>query len=138
MITLERLKEFNMTPQYMAGLFDGEGSVGVHLQKKKNYLILRMTLTQKDPTILYFIAGKFPVDRIFMNNIVNHVYQAEWRNEKALDLLNYIKNDCIIKYNQVQMALKFISIYRSHTQVDNDEKWLLRETLKKEKEVNIH
>lgn len=47
-----------ITPEWLAGFFDGEGSVSAELAYNK-YATVTITLTQKDPKILALIMLKY-------------------------------------------------------------------------------
>lgn len=132
MITQEKIESFVLTPQYLAGLFDGEGSIGVYgLSNGKKSLRLQVTIVQKDPTILALIAMKFNKCRIYESDRKSHSYSLEYRGEDARDILDYIKDYCIIKYSQIILALQYLSISSMHHEWNN--KLKIAEELRQEK-----
>lgn len=84
--------------QYIAGLFDAEGSIGIYSNS------LRVKITQKsDIIILQKIAEKYNNK----NKIDN--YAISFYGEKSLDLLNDIKDYCIYKKEQILDAINYIN-----------------------------
>jgi hypothetical protein len=83
--------------EYIAGLFDSEGSIGIYNNS------LRVKITQKsDVLILQKIADLYNN----LNKIDN--YSISFYGENSLQLLTNIKDNCIYKTIQIKNALKYI------------------------------
>jgi len=97
---------------YLAGFFDGEGSVAVYRRNagdKKGYC-LRVQLTQnvtKDSTILFNkIREYFDVSLNIQDTLSgNKKYNAALSGDKAANFLQQIKSHLFLKKEQVKVAL---------------------------------
>jgi intein-encoded DNA endonuclease-like protein len=101
-----------LTPQYLAGFFDGEGCVCV--SKSSNVLSIRVSISQAEPKILALVAFKFGMS-LSVNRLPNrYVYSANLGGRSVIPFLEYIKDHVICKRRQVIAALEFTSTIRSH------------------------
>lgn len=94
-----------LSPQWLAGFFDGEGCVCGTIQGGSPNL--QITLTQKDPAILAIISLKFPA-KIQSNG--GDGFRLAWGGKSALPFLEFIKDYVIIKKRQVELAFEFIPL----------------------------
>lgn len=98
----------SITPQWLAGFFDGEGCV--FIQKRKHHTDysydLRVQISQKDNIILAMILIKYPEASLYTQGKL--VWQLHWRGESCRRFLNDIKNYCVVKRSQVLNALEYI------------------------------
>ena len=92
----------NVSNQYWAGLFDGEGNVYIF----KNLKRIQAIVTQKETPILYLLREKFG----------GHVYRSTrahfWRCGSLKETQNFleaIKPYSIIKAVEIQIALEIMS-----------------------------
>lgn len=92
-------KEYNLTPQYLAGLFDAEGCITM-----KTDFSLRVKLTQKcDIKILEEINKKYT------NNTVIDNYACIFWGINSKKLFDDIREYCIIKIPQISIACDLIN-----------------------------
>lgn len=105
---------------YFGGLFDGEGSVGVYLQKSKVItgranprLTLHVTMCEFAPISL--LHTEYPEATFYVKvpsgyHKVQYVFELQ--GNQAYKFLNEIKPYVIAKHEQVKLALTFLSEYR--------------------------
>ena len=114
-----------LTPEWMAGFFDGEGSVMAQSWDGRNSTA-GFTLTQKDPKILAMIMAKFCGVGEFdpykgANGAICHRWRV--RGRPALSFLKTIQPHVICKKRQVDLAvclLEAIASNRKRWQSDED------------------
>jgi len=105
-----------ISAEYIAGFFDGEGSVSIHKgnRLKPNDWRMAVQISQVDGPVLFFLHGKFGG---YLKNITrktNFVKSAQpiWRWQvslrKAEAFLRWIDPHVVIKRKQVDLALKFM------------------------------
>jgi hypothetical protein len=102
-----------MNNAWLAGYFDGEGCI--HLQKdvrqnKRAVYMLQVCITQKNPATLYLLEKEFG------GQVYQHAKGCyRWRvvSRAALHFLLAIEPYCIIKADQVRLAIEFAKTLRS-------------------------
>ena len=110
-----------LSPQWLAGFFDGEGCVGVYTNG--NSTKLDVSVAQKDPGILAIISLKFPSKVTYAKKDGTH--HIAWCGRNALPFLEFIKDHTIVKKRQVDLAIEFASlIVIKGTDVPNE--WVVR------------
>lgn len=94
-----------ITPQWLAGFFDGEGYVCT--QNTDGWLRVRVGITQKDPRILTLIMLKYNEGNI------NYHKRSDCHNlifcgKNSLRMLNDILPFCVVKLRLVEKAVELI------------------------------
>lgn len=99
-----------LTLPWLAGFFDGEGSVYAGLSN--GAYNVRISITQKDPTILALIGLKYKANCISkkMGSGGKISCQVRLGGRSALPFLYDIKDLVIVKRRQVELAIKLISL----------------------------
>ncbi len=103
-----------LTPQWLAGFFDGEGSVFICQSPGMKNPQLRVSITQAEPVLLVLIATKFdipcgPHHRPDPRSR-KPKYEIVYNGKNAVPLLEYVKNHVILKRKQVELALEFAAL----------------------------
>lgn len=88
-----------ITPEWLAGFFDGDGCVCISYYQNTHRL--ELDFTQVDTTILILISIKFPKGNLSDKSHLKYV------NSNCLEVLNYIKDYVIIKKYDVDIALEY-------------------------------
>lgn len=101
-----------MTPQYVAGFFDGEGSVMV---KSCDSRLIRLcvTLTNTDLRILALVGMRFPGGGPYEMNSPKtrkQCYQLSWSGKSARPILDFIKDHVIIKRERVLLGIRMAQL----------------------------
>jgi LAGLIDADG endonuclease len=112
---LERVAR--LTPQWLAGFFDGDGYVGIIRTRNassssKWYLRLKVNFTNKDALTLCLIASKFGVPNPLLKETDKYkskVYELSLTGPRVVDFLEVIKDHVVIRRKQVELALEFAS-----------------------------
>ena len=101
-----------LTPQWLAGFFDGEGWVSAY--KANSSYQVTVGVGQADPRILSLVALRFGVG-ISERSTKGHIhYNLRLHGKMALPFLHFIKDHVICKRRQVEAAIKMAGEMR-HT-----------------------
>lgn len=101
----------NMTPQWYAGFFDGEGCISSSYYEKKDQFGIHVSVSQKSPHLLVLIALRFPTELTVCGNKRGHSwYELHWSGRSVTPLLSHIKDSLTIKKRQAELALEFTSL----------------------------
>lgn len=133
-----------LKPEYIAGFFDGEGSVVAHKAKHAPMWSARITLTQKDPKILAAIAMKY-CDGVIVctkyggGKYKNHLCNClQWQGRFALPFLESIEPHVIVKRAQVVAAIEMAKLTSQRTAIGGgDRKWTEEERARREELAEI-
>lgn len=118
MLTPEQMVDIapRITPQWLAGFFDGEGCVSA--SKRGPMYSVKVSIAQSDPIILSVIALKF-------NNTTFSCSESKlskrpsfaviWTGRSVLEILEYIKDHVIVKRKQVEAAIELANILSKRT-----------------------
>lgn len=102
---IDLTKVYEITPQWLAGFFDGEGLVAIYQDNRKNCCGLTVKIAQKDPSILMLIAAKF-------NNASwgssQKCGELRYYGKNSREILEYIRPYVIVKKTQVELAIRFL------------------------------
>ena len=101
-----------VTPQYVAGLFDGEGSVCVTCSGV-NHPRLKVTITNTDLRILALVGLKFPgggPHSARSPRLRHELYQLGYTGKSCKPLLEFIKDHVIIKRERVLLGLQMVEL----------------------------
>lgn len=103
----------NITASYVAGFFDGEGTVGISHVKhpSADYYNVRVAIINTNRAILDAIQGTFggSVGSHDKRRSDKHKqsWQVQWYSESAIEFLRTIYPYVIVKRDQIELALKF-------------------------------
>lgn len=95
---------YEITPQYLAGFFDGEGCITI--EKKLRGFSLLIQFSQKDPSILILISTKF-TNGNWNNN--QSCVNLRYYGTNVKQVLEYIRPYVIVKKSQIEIALRFLN-----------------------------
>lgn len=98
-----------LTPQWLAGFFDGEGCVCVHKCASDFSFTFQVTVSQAEPKILALIALKFGLSVNVSKSNGRRMFVARAMGRGAIPFLEYIKDHVVCKRRQVEAALEFAS-----------------------------
>lgn len=98
-----------LTDEYIAGFFDGEGSVSINIGGRCN-----VAITQKNPSVLYLIQSKFGGNV----HLKEHKYLGcyHWRLSKKEEVIRFLEamlNICVCKKQEVELGLEAARLTRS-------------------------
>lgn len=110
---MDKLKEIKkkLTPEYIAGFFDGEGCVWV-LSTRGTHA-LRVSITQVDSAILYGIKELYGGKVTTWRSKTNEKDVSKWEilnGKDAIIFLEKIYPSLIIKKIQVELAMVFMNL----------------------------
>lgn len=92
---------------YLAGLFDGEGTVGYYFKTKLKYHLAQVAIYNSDPRIMVWIKARLPFGSIATNKVTQYrgwSWVASGKNNLK-EFLLAIRPYLIIKANQVDLLL---------------------------------
>ncbi len=103
-----------ITPQWLAGFFDGEGHVSIMKDSKSGNLSIQLGITQNDEYLLALIMLKYRAGNIYSHYNGNKngrmidcfVYRINGKEIKQLleDILPY----SVVKRERIEVALRFL------------------------------
>lgn len=112
-----------MTPEYLAGFFDGEGSIGVYSSKTySGYYYLRVQLVQKDGalarTLLNECVALYGGGISYLNSPSRPSPGINWQlnGKKAANLLAVLLPFLVLKREQAIIAIAYQAQKRGHRQ----------------------
>jgi LAGLIDADG endonuclease len=125
---IEQIKQ-RLTLPYIAGFFDGEGSITVTRD-----LSLQVVLGQNDETILQAIAQYFGMGKVKAIKIRRghkQCFALRWCGANAAKVLEQLKDFLILKKERAEIAIKMQSLVspRGVEKPVNPEKWEKRKKL---------
>lgn len=104
-----------ITPQWLAGFFDGEGSISSSFDNYGN-VKLRVEVSQKNEYIIYLIMMKFPgtIVKTLQNTKLgkNTHHRIHWDGKQSIPFMEYIKDYTIVKHNLVTTALELARLFQ--------------------------
>jgi hypothetical protein len=110
-VLMERL-----VPQYLAGLFDGEGCINVCTPKHTGIPFLQVTVSQAGEDgrlVMSMVASKFRGTTSTWQSKEGRRKPATkciWNGKNAKPFLECIKDHVVLKRKRVEFALKFIEL----------------------------
>ena len=93
---------------YLAGFFDGEGSIGMYKRKAWS---LQVTVSQKDHAVLDVFFERFPLGAW---NYFENVTSLVWYDWRTHELLRALVPYMITKKRQAVLALQFAEMQQRH------------------------
>lgn len=91
-----------LKPEYVAGLFDGEGCIYI----SPNLVGLQVSVTQKKPEILYLLASQYGGSVSKYGKQACHKWRI-WDTKEIEHFLQEILPHCLIKRGEVEIGLLF-------------------------------
>lgn len=114
-IALERL-----TPQWLAGFFDGEGCVSATMHKTRNPRLI-VHITQSDLQLMTLIAMKFSPDGCMYSPVRKKcarekrpIYCVSFGGKSCLPILEYIRPYVILKRKLVEWGIEMAKLTGEH------------------------
>jgi hypothetical protein len=104
-----------LTPQWLAGFFDGEGCVSVYTLAQNGKPTMKVNITQADYMLLALIALKFK--HVSGPNLKQHkklkskVWELVWTRQGCEEILLYLKDHVILKRKQVELGLAMLETF---------------------------
>lgn len=92
---------------YLAGLFDGEGTVGYYFKSALGYHVAQVAIYNADLTVMAWIRQRIPVGAVTANKKSKHKGWA-WMlstQSQVVAFLTAIRPYLVIKANQVDLLL---------------------------------
>lgn len=106
-----------LTPQWLAGFFDGEGCVSPKIEHHGTIANVRVSITQKDPTILCLIGLKFGGGHFSVKNrliasgkATTNSHELMYTGASCQPLLEYIRDHSIVKKEQILLGLEMCKL----------------------------
>ena len=93
---------------YLAGIFDGEGSVGYYLKGKSGYHTAQVAIYNCDPRVMDWIRDKVKFGSISTNQKTGKYIGWSWicnSNRQVTEFLTTIRPYLIVKSDQVDLLL---------------------------------
>jgi len=101
-----------LSPQYLAGLFDGEGCVSLTVSGKSRRVIVRVSIVNTDENILNLLKNQLGGMMASRQNPDHPDWKMfrsiTWGNNTAEHFLKLIEPYSIIKSRQIKLALEFL------------------------------
>lgn len=91
---------------YFAGIFDGEGHVGIHKQEGHTYA-LKVCIQMDDPQAIMLFRKEFP-EAVLSWHPVKRFYKVAWNQHKAFGFLDSIIPFLIVKREQAKIGKSFL------------------------------
>ena len=113
-----------ITDEYLAGLFDGEGYVGINSWHKGESYGLRCEITNSDVQLLEKIQEKYGGNVLVQGYPQGNrrvCYKINWNARKAKNILEIMYPHLIVKKSQTRLALEFTLNDKRHTRT----KWMI-------------
>lgn len=97
-----------LTDEYIAGFFDGEGSVSINAGGRCS-----VTITQKNPAVLYLIQSKFGGNVHCKERRYFECFH--WRISKKEEIIRFLKimlKICVCKKQEIELGLEAVRLVR--------------------------
>lgn len=125
-----------VTPQWLAGFFDGEGCVSVYTLANANVPSFKVNLTQANLRVLTVIASHFKhCSGPSLKRHKRHksdVYELTWTSRGCLEILEYIKDFVVIKRKQVELGIEMAKLFQD---IHNAPRYLSRENVERRRAI---
>ena len=92
---------------YLAGVFDGEGTLGYYFKKSGKYHVASLAIYNTDPRVMAWIRTHVSVGGVYLNKNNKHKgWQWQLNSKKQIiAFLNQIRPYLVIKAEQVDLLL---------------------------------
>jgi len=96
-----------ITPQWIAGFFDGEGTICAYFSKNQTHI--HVSFTQKDPKILALISLKYGGGTLSSKKGSSKAtcWSLNFGGTSCLPVLYDIKDHAVVKRRQVELGIEF-------------------------------
>ena len=99
---------------YLAGIFDGEGHVGIHRQEGRTYQ-LKVCVQMDDPQAVALLWREYP-EAVYTYHNEKKFWKVMWSQHKAKRVLEELIPFLIVKKEQAKLASSFLAHRaREHT-----------------------
>lgn len=100
-----------ISAEWLAGFFDGEGCVSINkiprnTNGRNHQYTCGASVSQKNKAILQLIHEDFPEGRLVWSS---RVWNLCFSGKRAKRFLEFIRNHSLLKRDQIEVALRFIS-----------------------------
>lgn len=95
---------------YLAGIFDGEGTVGYYFKGRSQYHAASVAIYNSDPRIMMWIKDRIPFGAVVTNKVGKHVAWA-WMvtgKKPVYEFLTTIRPYLIIKADQADLLISLL------------------------------
>jgi LAGLIDADG-like domain len=99
-----------LTPQWVAGFFDGEGCV-TSSKDRQGHATLHVCVAQSEPKILVLLQGLLGGSFSINTTRGSRGYKLYWNGRNSLSILEYIKDHVICKRRQVEAGIEFAKLF---------------------------
>lgn len=109
------MNEIRISTEYIAGFFDGEGSIGIKRTNRESGIssyTLQVQVCQVNPVVLFYLKEKYGGSvQVHQNNERSRPahHWTIWA-DKALAFIQEIQPHLLIKYEQAALAVEFMRI----------------------------
>jgi hypothetical protein len=127
------IDESKITPEWLAGFFDGEGCVC--LQMSRNAMHLRINITQADEELLKAIEIKYGASYMYpkpRKNQDGQVYEVGWTGRNCKAIIEVLDGRVVKKQSQIDLALQFLATMVGQGNRLTDEQVSERESLRQQ------
>ena len=92
---------------YLAGLFDGEGTIGYYFKTALRYHLAQLAIYNCDPKVMTWLKNRVSIGKVYLSKGKNANYKGwQWQlNSKSqiIEFLSNIRPYLIIKADQVDL-----------------------------------
>jgi hypothetical protein len=102
-----------VTPQWLAGFFDGEGCISCTVAGKARRVILRLSLVNTDYALMRLIATQYHGQFVYRKAAKatwKRACHVVWTNTQATELLKQIGSLLMLKRRQAELAQEFLAL----------------------------
>lgn len=118
-----------ITPQWLAGFFDGEGCIFT-CKHGISYNVL-VSITNRNVEAMTLIASKYPKFTFLKNTNEKSCFTVQWRGTSARGILEDICPFLVIKQERAKAALAMIALLRNGSGPISEDNMKKREELAK-------
>lgn len=120
-----------LSPEYLAGFFDGEGCVNFTIAGANRQLKLRVCIVNTDRNILELIraqcGGSLPAPRKHKNPKWKHFNMLTFHDATAVEFLRLIQPFVRIKAAQIALAIEFVEFMSGPRSLRCQKDWIRRD-----------
>ena len=107
-----------MKPEYIAGFFDGEGSLILRVRKDQRYkngfqIKPHIDVTQKNPKVLRKIQHELNMGKIYKNSSDDVCHLCIYQTDDIVKFLELIKNHVIVKKAKLNKFLYCLKMFQN-------------------------